>query len=61
MDTPAIERYNMLADLYYKLELNKYPYIELAEAHTENLENFIADVLAAGEEGVVLKKKDLYV
>lgn len=58
MDRSAIERYNILADLYYGLELNEYPYIELAEAHTENLENFIADVLAAGEEGVVLKKKD---
>lgn len=54
----AFERYNLLKELVDSLNLTRNPQIELAEAVLVNLEDFTAQTLAAGEEGVVLKKKD---
>jgi ATP-dependent DNA ligase len=51
-------RYNILKAVYNKLfSLEKVDFIELAERVDENIQEFVADALARGEEGAVLKKK----
>lgn len=51
-------RYQLLQKIYHKYKLSQwFPYIELAAAVTENIEDAIHNALAAGEEGMVLKKK----
>ena len=58
LDTSAIDRYNILkTKVWETYSLEFYPFLELAECITENLEEYIVDTLAAGEEGVVMKKK----
>lgn len=54
----ALRRYLILRAIFNKFNLNQYDFIELAELHTENLQEFINEAFAAGEEGVILKKKD---
>lgn len=55
----ALERYNILKQLFTDYDLiDKYEYLELAEAWTDSIEQRTAEALAQGEEGVVLKKKD---
>lgn len=55
----AYERYQRLVDLFKKYDLiNKYNYIELAEAWEDDIENRTAFALQNGEEGMVLKKKN---
>ena len=51
-------RYNILKKIYYLHGLDKYDFLELAAAETEDLYSQIGDALAAGEEGMVIKKKD---
>ena len=57
-DVVASERYQILKEMFYEYELSKFEFLELAEIQTENLSEFIAETLAAGEEGVVLKRHD---
>ena len=51
-------RYDILKAVYNKLfSLEKVDFIELAERVDENIQEFVAGALEAGEEGAVLKKK----
>ena len=57
-------RYNLLKQVYDLYALGDYAigdvnnrFLELAERVDENIQEFVADALAKGEEGVVLKKK----
>lgn len=56
----AEARYYALEAIYKNFELNKYPFIELAEIWYDNLYERVGDALAAGEEGMVIKSKDGY-
>ncbi len=58
MNKGALERYNKLKEIYDELNLSQHPFLELAEAHTENIFDLINSTLADGEEGVVLKRKN---
>ena len=62
MDLGAAVRYDLLVKVVEKFDLNGYDVngeyvIELAERYDDDLMDLINDVLASGEEGVVLKKK----
>lgn len=62
LDVGAGVRYRLLQEVYKKYFLSDFTvngevYIELAERVDDNLEDFINQALANGEEGVVLKKK----
>jgi ATP-dependent DNA ligase len=50
-------RYKILQKIYELHKLNQYSFIELAEAWTDNLYERVGSALAAGEEGMVIKKK----
>lgn len=50
-------RYKILKKIFELHELNKYPFLELAEVWNDNLYKRIGDALNAGEEGMVIKKK----
>lgn len=50
-------RYKILEKIFYLHGLDKYDFLELAKIETENIEDKINEALAAGEEGMVLKKK----
>lgn len=54
----AWTRYQVLVSVWNKYNLSQYPFIELAEAVENNIQEFTAEALSNGEEGVVLKKKD---
>lgn len=56
MDVGAEVRWKVLEKII--AEATKYPYIELAKIYKEDLEGVINRALAAGEEGVVLKRRD---
>ena len=52
-----IERYEILLDVpIYPYE--ELPWLEMTEAYTDNLPAILESVFAAGEEGMVFKKKD---
>lgn len=52
-----IERYEILLDVpIYPYE--ELPWLEITEAYTDNLPAVLESVFAAGEEGMVFKKKD---
>lgn len=58
----ASVRYDLLKRVYEKYLFNRYTvndeiFIELAERVDDNIQEFVADALARGEEGAVLKKK----
>ena len=57
-DKGAWTRYQVLKAIWDKFNLSQYHFLELAEAHTSNIQEFTASALDKGEEGVVLKKKD---
>jgi ATP-dependent DNA ligase len=57
-ETGAWDRYCILKKIWDKYNLNQYDFLELAEAWTDNLYSRVGDSLAAGEEGMVIKKKD---
>lgn len=62
MDVGAAVRYDLLKKVYEKyrlgdFEVNDEQIIELAERFDDDILNKINEVLAAGEEGMVLKKK----
>lgn len=51
-------RYKILRRIFYINNLEEDMYIELAKSWEDNLYEKIGNALAAGEEGMVLKKKD---
>lgn len=51
-------RYEILKRVFQKFDLYKYNFLELAEVWYDNLYERVGNALAAGEEGMVLKKKD---
>lgn len=55
----AWNRYLVLKAVWNKFSLGSYDFMELAEAITENIQEETAAALANGEEGMVLKKKDV--
>lgn len=57
-EMPAIERYKVLQQIWEKFNLNQYKFLELAQSIYENIYEKLAEALAAGEEGFVLRKKD---
>lgn len=50
-------RYKILEKIFYLHELNKYDFLDFAEAWDDNLYERVGNALAAGEEGMVIKKK----
>lgn len=52
------KRYNYLKEMWKYNNLNNYDFLELAEAWEDDLYIRIGQALAAGEEGMVIKKKD---
>lgn len=57
LNTPAEDRYDKLAELWKTYNLERYPFLRLAEKIEENLEQVTSEILARGGEGVVLKRK----
>lgn len=51
-------RYKILEKIFYLHNLDKYDFLELAEVWYDNLYSRVGQALAAGEEGMVIKKKD---
>lgn len=51
-------RYKILEKIFVKHGFDKYDFLELATIETEDIFDKIAEALASGEEGMVLKKKD---
>lgn len=54
----ALERYNILAKLWKDYNLSSFDFLELAQPIYEDILETANKVLAAGEEGLVLRKKD---
>ena len=54
----AWTRYQVLVSVWNKYNLSQYPFMELAEAVENNIQEFTAEALSNGEEGAVLKKRD---
>ncbi len=50
-------RYKILEKIFYLNNLDKFDYLELAEVWYDNLYERVGNALAAGEEGMVIKKK----
>lgn len=59
VNASAETRYKILAKIWEKHELFNYDFLKLAECYTENIQDELARILAAGGEGIVLKKKNL--
>lgn len=57
-ETGAWDRYCILKKIWEKYNLGQYDFLELAEAWTDNLYSRVGDSLTAGEEGMVIKKKN---
>ena len=53
--TAAIDRYNILKNLFKDYNLNNYSFLELAEIIEDDIYNYSMTALANGEEGTVLK------
>lgn len=51
-------RYQILIKIWNKFNLQQYNYLELAKSVEDDIQEFTAAALDAGEEGVVLKKRD---
>lgn len=59
LNTKAELRYKILSKIWEKHNLGDSPYLRLADCVTENIENFIDEILyEKGGEGVVLKNKE---
>ena len=56
--TGSWDRYQILKKIFEKHNLGQYDFLELAEAWDDDLYSRIGSALAAGEEGMVIKKKD---
>ena len=60
LNVGAYNRYKILEAVVKKFGLCNYPYMELAESITENIQEACIHALENGEEGMVLKKKTAY-
>lgn len=56
--TGSWDRYQILKKIFEKHNLGQYDFLELAEAWDDDLYSRVGSALAAGEEGMVIKKKD---
>ena len=56
--TGSWDRYQILKKIFEKHNLGQYDFLELAEAWDDDLYSRVGSSLAAGEEGMVIKKKD---
>ena len=56
--TGSWDRYQILKKIFEKHNLGQYDFLELAEAWDNDLYSRVGSSLAAGEEGMVIKKKD---
>jgi ATP-dependent DNA ligase len=54
----AEDRYNILASLWKEYNLDSYDFLRLAEKKDEDFQAILANILASGGEGIVLKKRD---
>jgi ATP-dependent DNA ligase len=54
----AEDRYNILASLWEKYNLDSYDFLRLAEKKDSDFPAILANILASGGEGIVLKKKN---
>lgn len=59
INTPAIDRYKILRAVWNRYNLSSFDFLRLAEIYEENIEEKLAEILASGGEGIVLKKKCL--
>lgn len=59
MNVKAELRYKILSKIWELHDLSSNPYLRLADYVTEDIEDYIESILAAGGEGAVLKKKDV--
>lgn len=57
INTPAWDRYRILRAVWEKHKLQQFDFLRIADAITENIEQYIDKILRQGLEGVVLKKK----
>lgn len=57
INTPAIDRYNILVKIWNEYNLSQYSFLELANIYFDDIENLLSKILDQGEEGLVLKKK----
>ena len=58
MNDGSLVRRELLGKVWDLYNLKKYQFLELADIYTDNLDTEIKNAFAAGEEGMVLKKKD---
>jgi len=58
MGTGAFDRYAILQAIWQKYELSKFPFLRLATIVETGIEEEVSRILAAGGEGMVLKKRD---
>lgn len=56
LSTPALERYEKLALIWERYQLDEYPFLRLAQKVEDNIVEYTAVILSQGGEGVVLKK-----
>lgn len=54
----AEARYNKLVEVWNKFNLEQFDFLQLAESFDTGIEERLAQILSAGGEGIVLKKKD---
>lgn len=54
----AEARYQKLAEVWNKFHLERFDFLRLAESFDTGIEERLSQILAAGGEGIVLKKKD---
>ncbi len=59
LEVGAFKRYEFLTKVNEMYNLTDCPQVELAEIYTDGIYEKISEVLDAGEEGMVLKKKDI--
>lgn len=54
----AEKRYQRLVEVWNEFNLGQYDFLRLAESFDTGIEERLSEILAAGGEGIVLKKKD---
>lgn len=54
----AEKRYEKLVEVWNQFNLGQYDFLRLAEKFDNDIEEHLSQILAAGGEGIVLKKKD---
>lgn len=59
INVAAEKRYKILKAMWFKLGFNNFPFLELAESFDGEIAERADEILAAGGEGIVMKKKNL--